>query len=134
MLKAAAFASLITATTALSDLPERARGGLAWKNYLEHSPHLLRGNDALIFNSQVDHFDENTTDTFAQRYYVNSEYWDGKGPVFLSIGGEGTLNGPPGGYIAVLGQQYNALLVSLEHRYSLFRIIPFNSFVSCWFL
>jgi hypothetical protein len=39
------------------------------------------------------------------------------GLVFLEIGGEGTILGPPGGYLAVLGAKYNALLVSLEHRF-----------------
>jgi hypothetical protein len=131
MWRAACVASALVTASALSDLPERARGGKAWENYLSHSPHLLKASEPLIVNTKVDHFNENSTDTFAQRYYVNSQYWDGKGPVFLSIGGEGgeelnslrltwnlgTLNGPPGGYIAVLGQEYNALLVSLEHRY-----------------
>ena len=78
----------------------------------------------------MDNFNTQDNRTYAQRYYVNDQYWDGKGPVFLSIGGEGTLTGtilpphvylfflgPPGGYIAQLGQQYNALLVSLEHRF-----------------
>jgi hypothetical protein len=130
MWRAACVASAVVTASALSDLPERARGGKAWENYVTHSPYLLKSSEALIVNTKIDHFDENSTDTFSQRYYVNSQYWDGKGPVFLSIGGEGseeiisltsflpgTLSGPPGGYIAVLGQQYNALLVSLEHRY-----------------
>ena len=37
--------------------------------------------------------------------------------MFLSIGGEGTLNGPPTGYLATLAANYSALLVSLEHRF-----------------
>ena len=55
--------------------------------------------------------------TFKQRYYVDAQYWDGKGPVFYEIGGEGTLGGPPGGYMAYLAKNYSALLVALEHRF-----------------
>lgn len=51
------------------------------------------------------------------RYYVDDQYWTGSGPVFFEIGGEGTLTGPPGGYIAQLGKNYSALLVALEHRF-----------------
>jgi len=117
-LRAACVASFVVSASALSEIPERARGGKAWEEFSSHSP-LVRGSEPLplLFLSKVDNFDANSTATFAQRYYVDSQYWDGKGPVFLSIGGEGTLNGPPGGYIAVLGKQYNALLVSLEHRF-----------------
>jgi hypothetical protein len=88
-MKAACFASALLAANALTELPERARGGLAWES-LSHAK-LLHGvsSSPLIFNSKVDNFDENGTATFAQRYYVDSQYWDGSGPVFLSIGGEG---------------------------------------------
>ncbi len=51
------------------------------------------------------------------RYYVDDQYWDKKGPVFYEIGGEGTLSGPPGGFIAQLAQKHNALLIALEHRF-----------------
>lgn len=40
----------------------------------------------------------NTSETFDQRYYVDSQFWDGSGPVFFEIGGEGTLSGPPGSF------------------------------------
>jgi len=33
------------------------------------------------------------------------------------IGGEGTLQGPPKGFVAELGSDHNALLVALEHRF-----------------
>ena len=48
----------------------------------------------------MDNFDETNTDTYQQRFYVNDLYWQGTGPVFLYIGGEGTLNGPPGTKVA----------------------------------
>ena len=53
----------------------------------------LQNKAALIFNSKVDNFDSSNNATFAQRYYVDNTYWDGKGPVFFEIGGEGTLSG-----------------------------------------
>jgi pimeloyl-ACP methyl ester carboxylesterase len=48
---------------------------------------------------------------------VNDQYWKEGGPVFYEIGGEGTLNGPPGGFIAQLASKYGALLIALEHRF-----------------
>ena len=140
MFKAALIASSLVTASALSEIPERARSGKAWEIFLSKSSlHSLTASEPLIFTSKVDNFNVNNSETFSQRYYVNSQYWDGKGPIFLSIGGEGlslhlyfffphfstsssyfddlgTLNGPPGGYVSVLGKQYSALLVSLEHR------------------
>lgn len=44
-------------------------------------------------DQQVDHFNGENTQTFAQRYFVNDTFWDRqKGPVFLYIGGEGALS------------------------------------------
>ena len=102
------------------EIPERARGGLAWR---ASAPLVVTSassaNTALKWDAQVDNFDKSNNATFDQRYYVNEQYWTeaSPGPVFFSIGGEGTLNGPPTGYVAKLGAQYNALLVSLEHRF-----------------
>jgi hypothetical protein len=84
--------------SAVDYLPERARGGLLYQQFLQKYGKKVLGGaaEALIFNSKVDHF-SNSTDTFAQRYYVNDLYWDKtNGPVYYEIGGEGTLNGPPG--------------------------------------
>jgi pimeloyl-ACP methyl ester carboxylesterase len=105
---------------ALHELPERARGGTAYKRFLETTPKLFnsKAQDALIFNSRVDNFDQSSNATFAQRYFVDDQYWDGKdGPVFYNICGEGTCSGPPTGFVAALGEKYKALLISLEHRF-----------------
>ena len=56
----------------------------------------VRNELGKTWSAKVDNFDESNTDTYQQRFYVNDVYWQGKGPVFLYIGGEGTLNGPPG--------------------------------------
>mmetsp|Transcript_7109 Transcript_7109/g.13494 ORF Transcript_7109/g.13494 Transcript_7109/m.13494 type:complete len:545 (-) Transcript_7109:239-1873(-) len=63
--------------------------------------------------------------TFKQRYFVNDTFFDGSGPVFLCVGGEG-----PGfkASVVVTGQvhcalmmtlaaKHNALVFALEHRY-----------------
>ena len=34
----------------------------------------------------LDHFDAQVTDTWKQRYFVNSSFFDGTGPVFLCVG------------------------------------------------
>lgn len=104
---------------AFQELPERARSGRAYKDFLARTGQSLKssGSEALIYNSKVDNFDASNNATFAQRYYVDNQFWNGAGPVFFLISGEGTCNGPPGGYVATLGKQYGALLVTLEHRF-----------------
>jgi len=108
---------LINDVQSLSDLPERARNGIAFKKLSGLQGALNSSQTASTWNAQVDNFDDNKEDTYQQRYYVDAQYWTGTGPVFFSIGGEGTLNGPPSGYIAQVGQNYSALLISLEHRF-----------------
>lgn len=120
-------------TTRMQELPERARGGLLYKQYLAQQQqamepllahnrqhNILRATDALTWQAPVTHFDPLNNDTFSQRYYVDATYYKGSetdAPVFFMIGGESSLNGPPGGYMAKLAQEYGALLVALEHRY-----------------
>jgi hypothetical protein len=89
--------AVILGVSAVDYLPERARGGLLYQQFLQkYGKKLLDSSEALIFNSKIDHF-SNSSATFAQRYYVNDLYWDKtNGPVYYEIGGEGTLNGPPG--------------------------------------
>ena len=75
-------------TNALVELPERARGGLAYKLSQQHNIR-LGDNTPLFWSAKVDNFDAVNNATFQQRYYVDNQYWDGKGPVFFEIGGEG---------------------------------------------
>jgi serine protease 16 len=71
-----------------------------------------------------DHFDASNTRTWQQAYFVNDTFWDGSGPVFLCVGGEGpALDGS-----AVVSsvhcnvaveflQATKALMFAVEHRY-----------------
>lgn len=107
--------SIVWEAAALKDLPERARSGKAYLQYAEEHKN-LKASLPKYWTSRVDNFDSNNNATFSQKYFVDNTYWDGKGPIFFEIGGEGTLS-PPGGYLATLSKQYNALLVALEHRF-----------------
>jgi hypothetical protein len=70
------------------------------------------------FNQTLDHYNALDQGTWQQRYWVNSSFFTGNGPLFLYVEGEGT--GSP--YDVVLGQhvelaaQHGALIISLEHR------------------
>ncbi|KAJ1442298.1 peptidase S28 [Ochromonadaceae sp. CCMP2298] len=118
--------SLLCAARAAQELPERARGGRAYREFLQRETaanplgrEALRSqgwvDEPLTWDAPVDHFSADNS-TFPQRYFVDAQYWAG-GPVFFLISGEGTLTAPPGGYVATLGKQYSALLISLEHRF-----------------
>eukprot|EP00026_Physarum_polycephalum_P008650 Phypoly_transcript_08744.p1 GENE.Phypoly_transcript_08744~~Phypoly_transcript_08744.p1 ORF type:complete len:444 (+),score=66.79 Phypoly_transcript_08744:144-1475(+) len=73
------------------------------------------------FEQTVDHFNAEDTRTFQQRYYVNPTYWNKQsGLVILYINGEGPVFAPPNDptdEVVLLAQHYNAIIVTLEHRY-----------------
>uniref|UniRef100_A0A7S3GBX6 Uncharacterized protein n=2 Tax=Palpitomonas bilix TaxID=652834 RepID=A0A7S3GBX6_9EUKA len=79
-----------------------------------------KGIQELYFEQVLDHFNGQNNATWKQRYFVNDQFWDGKGPVLLMIGGEGPISSA---YVQEhfitynYAQQYNALLVALEHRF-----------------
>lgn len=125
MFKTLLAASAFSVAYSSSELPERARGGVAWREYKQKSllVDVEEGKAAeevaeRTWNAPVDHFSADNS-TFKQRYFVNEEFWGGEGPVFFSIGGESTLTSSSvsSGYIHSLGQNYSALIVSLEHRF-----------------
>ena len=57
--------------------------------------------------------------TWKQRFWSNRQYWNGEGPVFLYVGGEGALSGYEvvSGENVELAQAHGALLFALEHRF-----------------
>lgn len=103
--------------------PERCRGGKLWQDLIARHPYLAESPGLpQTWDAPVDHFDPNNTGTFKQRYFLDAQFFkapenNGTGLVFFMIGGEGTLTGPPSGFVKELGKQYAALLVSLEHRF-----------------
>jgi pimeloyl-ACP methyl ester carboxylesterase len=110
---------LLSIVASTVDIPERARGGSAWKesSTLQSKAH----EKAPVFatwKSKLDNFNPLSNTTFTQRYLVDSQFYDkaNPGPVFLYIGGEGTLTGVSG-YVSYLAQNYSALILALEHRF-----------------
>jgi serine protease 16 len=78
------------------------------------------------FNSQLlDHFDAQITSVWSQRYFVNETFFDGHGPVFLCVGGEGPWFDPDvviSGSVhcadmILLAERVGALVLAIEHRY-----------------
>ncbi|CAJ0938218.1 unnamed protein product, partial [Mesorhabditis belari] len=58
--------------------------------------HSLVGDDnpypwveTLYFTQKLDHYNQTSRATWQQKYYHNQKYYDGKGLIFLMIGGEG---------------------------------------------
>ena len=124
--------SSVSLVEGLKDLPSHAKGGRIYKE-IQSTLYRQVGaqqntmqSEALSWPAKVDNFNDRSNDTFQQRYFVDESFYNGKGPVFFEIGGEGTLSGAPGGYIAKLAEKYNALLVALEHRFY-GESIPMNS-------
>ncbi|KAH3770490.1 hypothetical protein DPMN_171777, partial [Dreissena polymorpha] len=88
------------------------------KNGYRSSP-----TQTFFLEQPLDHFNamfKELGKTYKQRYYVNAEFWFGQeSPVFLFIGGEGTLTARDveAGEMYELGRQHKALLVGVEHRF-----------------
>ena len=73
----------------------------------------------MYYDQRLDHYDESNVATWNQRYWVNQNFFDGTGPVFIMIGGEGEENPiwMENGQWINFAKQYKALCVMLEHRY-----------------
>merc|ERR1712195_195119 len=73
----------------------------------------------------LDHFAPAGGTTWNQRYLINSTFFDGTGPVFLCVGGEGpgftedvVISGTEHAHEMILAaEQHGALILALEHRY-----------------
>jgi hypothetical protein len=76
------------------------------------------------FTQRLDHFDRQVTKTWQQRSFQNDTFFDGTGPVFLCVGGEGP---PLDASVLIasvhcndmveLAPQVGALMLAVEHRY-----------------
>jgi len=100
----------------LHTLPWRARGGEAWKKHQQGQTERFFAQEPRWLDVPFDHFGANKT-TFKIKYYVNETFWDGQGPSFLILGGEGPVHSAGGGFIGVLARNYNARIVHSEHRF-----------------
>ena len=70
------------------------------------------------FTNYIDHFNFLDTRTYEQRYWISNQYWDGEGPIFLYICGEYRCTVPDTRlYPFMVGSQYNAQFLVLEHRF-----------------
>ena len=70
------------------------------------------------FTNLIDHFNMLDDRTYEQRYWKSDQYWDGSGPIFLYICGEYRCTVPDTRlYPFMVGSQYNAQFLVLEHRY-----------------
>mmetsp|Transcript_5464 Transcript_5464/g.13044 ORF Transcript_5464/g.13044 Transcript_5464/m.13044 type:complete len:571 (-) Transcript_5464:204-1916(-) len=93
-----------------------ARGPQLRPNTSDVSLHLVR--------QPLDHYDATDTRSWTQRVFVRRAFFDGTGPVFVCVGGEGppldasSLVASPHCNDAVeLAAVVGALLVAVEHRY-----------------
>jgi len=71
------------------------------------------------FTQRLNHFDIQDQRTWEQRYVVNTQYWNGSGPIFFLVNGEGPMS-PLSAEVyqyVIWAQQFGALVVSLEHRF-----------------
>jgi serine protease 16 len=74
---------------------------------------------ANYFTQRVDHFSSNGTSTFQQAFFTNRESFDGTGPVFVYVGGEGPLSSTSAtsNFIIDWLPEVKGMLFALEHRY-----------------
>ena len=74
---------VVSSLVSSSALPSRFRSGLDVN--LED----VKSDHDYYLDQKLDHFDRSNKEVFSQRYFVNDTYWNGDGPVFLCVGGEG---------------------------------------------
>eukprot|EP00253_Pinus_taeda_P027888 PITA_27888 len=73
------------------------------------------------YTQLLDHFSfVSESRTFQQRYFVDKTFWGGplkNSPIFVYLGGEGSLDSPVPGIHSEIAPQFKALLLFVEHRY-----------------
>tara|TARA_B110001452_G_scaffold173402_1_gene145313 strand:- start:942 stop:2633 length:1692 start_codon:yes stop_codon:yes gene_type:complete len=81
----------------------------------------LAGEGSHYFEQRLDHVGQSADGrTFQQQYYVRDQYFArADAPIFVYLGGEAPLYGPPrrGSFVDVLAKRSGALLFALEHRF-----------------
>lgn len=82
-------------------------------------------NEYFYVQQQTDHFDAKNQQTWSQRYFANATFFEGTGPVFLCVGGEGPALMPDVvitgdvhcAEMMILAKELGALVFALEHRF-----------------
>ncbi|XP_044750405.1 putative serine protease K12H4.7 [Coccinella septempunctata] len=73
----------------------------------------------LWFKQWLDHFNPRNEETWQQRYFINNEYYQDGGPIFLMIGGEAEASDKwmtQGAWVDY-AKKFKALLFQVEHRF-----------------
>ncbi|KAK2956504.1 putative Thymus-specific serine protease [Blattamonas nauphoetae] len=89
-------------------------------DFVSRTNQTLRSNaEYKTFKQKLDHFDPQSTTTFDQRYVINTLYYKNSHTLILDISGESVMpaNAASSGFVNVLAEQFEAVAVSLEHRY-----------------
>jgi pimeloyl-ACP methyl ester carboxylesterase len=78
------------------------------------------GDTPHYFSQKVDHFDSSNTDTWPQRYFIETKFFRGPGhPIILVVGGEGGID--TGMFYPFvdqyLAEHWGALVLHPEHRF-----------------
>lgn len=104
-------------------IPDRIKGGQWYMEQLRLAGEAAAADSrprdrASHWLARVDNFNASDGRTYRQRFFLDDQYFDPEGGlIFLLIGGEGTLTGPPNGFLGEMAGAYGALLVALEHRF-----------------
>eukprot|EP01147_Barroeca_monosierra_P005555 gene5555-7215_t len=100
---------------ALQTPPEWALHGQFAKSLLQASSDEYKST-ALYLDFPLDH-DNPVSPTFKGRYYIKNDYFKNGSVCFFSMGGEGPNNGIGKNYVTYLAEKFDALVVSIEHRF-----------------
>lgn len=94
-------------------LPEYARGGVLGQKFLHLEDFGVSREHWL--DVPLDYTERLSNATLRIRYHTNDQYWDqDNGPIFLTMGGEGTVNEAR---CSMQAMSHKALCVSVEHRF-----------------
>lgn len=107
----------IAGCAAAAAAPSTRRGSVLKAPYLPDDTPLPASQ---WVDQKLDHFSNTSGNTWKQRYFVNSTWWDkDNGPVFLLLGGEGPADAAwivANTNIMICAKKYKALVFSVEHR------------------
>jgi hypothetical protein len=115
--------ALVTLAILLSMVSNHSKTniGLLGTSRLVHNDDTPPEDVARYYKHQlVDHFDENNTATWSNRYYQSNKYFKGAGhPIIIIVGGEGALDhGMLYPFVTeVLAKRFGAAVIEIEHRY-----------------